>query len=229
MLTKGTKSVGRGMPLQGGGRLAWFAIPVSAAAALVVVSAAMAADLDPLQELRQREAQRSVESLRQSTALPDAKVDLRIISQDLTAALQLIGEQAGVRVVLEKGMSGQLRNVRIEGSLRQALDQISERSGAIWWWDGTAVRLANRSNAVERSIQMSSPEILFQAAKDLGYPTQVLDYAFDRTSGLVRVSGPAEIVREIEELATRLRQRLSRVPVTRYGNTAVVPVGGGQR
>lgn len=191
--------------------------------ALVAVSSAAAADLVPLVVARAERV--AGDDLRQVSSLPDARIDLRILSQDLSATLQLIGEQAGVRVVMDKALGGKIMDVSLKGSLRDALDQIAERGGAVWWWDGTAVRLADRRNAVERSIQMNSPEILFQAAKDLGYPTHVLDYAFDRTSGLVRVSGPAEIVREMEDLATRLRQRLSRVPVTRYGSTAVVSVG----
>lgn len=158
---------------------------------------------------------------------PDKTLTLYVKSQDLRTALQLISEVADIRVILLDDISVRVEKMRLQGTVQEVLDKLADETGLVWWWDGSAVRAADRRKVVERSIKFpADPEFLIEAAVALGLPVKVVDYRYDRASGLLRVSGPAEVVGQIEDLASGLREKLGRAQVTRYGNTSQVPLSG---
>ena len=150
--------------------------------------------------------------------LRTTRVDIRVINIDLVRTMGLLGEQSKINIVLARGLNAPLKRQRLHGSLDKVLDKIAGQVGTVWWWSGNEVHMANRSDAVTRSIDFPYMKNLVEAAKRLCLPVEAIEFREAHAGGLLRVSGPGGVVREIEDLAKSLRESFGRAKFTKYGH-----------
>ncbi len=147
-------------------------------------------------------------------------IDIAVVRQSLAGVLDTIAEQAKVTVTIEKGMTGSLANLRLQGPLRMCMDEIASRVGAVWWWRGRELRIASRRNSVTRTIKSRNAAALMTAGSDLGLPVHVLAVQKASGLGMLRITGPAALVADVETLAADVDKQLGSVQMLRYGKSA---------
>ncbi len=154
-------------------------------------------------------------------SLLTAQVDIRVISLDLVATMRLLGKQTKVNMALSSGLKGTLKRQHLKGPLNSVLDDIADQVGTVWWWSGDEIRMTGRSDTLTRSIEFPSMSDLVDAAKRLCLPVEAVQFRNSRPGGLIRVSGPSDVVREIEDLVKSLRASYGRARITEYGQQRV--------
>jgi hypothetical protein len=156
--------------------------------------------------------------------LDDNRVQMVVAQQDLAKTLEILSEQTQLKFTMSKGLKGTTSRLRIDGTGRAALDAVANQVGAIWWWNGSEVRLAARNDTVSHSIKARDIDYAISSARGLGMPMDLL--AISKPSGRqnVRVSGPSGLVADFEALNEEISGRLSNINVTRFGRRRVVKV-----
>jgi hypothetical protein len=156
--------------------------------------------------------------------LDDNRVQIVVAQQELTKTLEILSEQTGLKLTASKGLKGSTTRLRIDGTGRAALDAVANQVGAVWWWNGSEVRLAARNDIVSHSVKARDIDYAVSSARALGLPMDML--AISKPSGRqnVRVSGPAGLVADFEALNEEISGRLSNVSLTKFGRRRVVKV-----
>jgi hypothetical protein len=156
--------------------------------------------------------------------LDDNRVQMVVAQQDLAKTLEILSEQTQLKFTMSKGLKGTTSRLRIDGTGRAALDAVTNQAGAIWWWNGSDIRLAARYDTVSHSIKARDIDYTISSARSLGLPMDML--AISKPSGRqnVRVSGPSGLVADFEALNEEISGRLSNVSVTKFGRRRVVKV-----
>ena len=139
------------------------------------------------------------------------------MTHDIKGTLELIGQASGIPIVISRKLKGRMKGLELQGTLREALTTLAENNNAIWWWSGNGVRIVPRNTTVTRSIRFPSFEDLIETAKTLCLPVDAITYHSSYDAQYARVSGPAEVVSEIEKLAKSLRNSYANVTQLRYG------------
>lgn len=147
-------------------------------------------------------------------------IDVTVIRQPLAGVLETIAEQAKVTVTIEKGMTATLTDLRLKGTVRMCMDEIANRIGAVWWWRGQELRIASNRHSVTRTIKSRNAAALMGAAADLGFPVHVLGVKKASGLGMLRITGPAALVADVETLAADVDKQLNTVQMLRYGKNA---------
>ncbi len=145
------------------------------------------------------------------------QVDIRVLNLDLAKAMSLLAEQAKISIVLNRGLNARLKQQHLNGSLKSVLNNISAQVGTVWWWRDNELHMESRSDSVSRALEFPRLVDLVDAAKRLCLPVEALEFRQTKGGGLIRVSGPSGVVREVEDLAKSLRESYGRARVTRYG------------
>jgi hypothetical protein len=154
---------------------------------------------------------------RQARVVLDRPVDVFVLKQDLAPVVQSLAEQAGIRVTLGKGLSRPVSNLHLKGTAAEALDQLAETIGAVWWWSGTDVRLVDRSDLVTKTLKTRDFDRTLAAAKSLGIPVDLITMQKADGPGIVRMTGPSGLVTEVESLVKDVTEQDGKIHVTRYG------------
>jgi hypothetical protein len=156
--------------------------------------------------------------------LDDNRVQMVVAQQDLAKTLEILSEQTQLKFTMSKGLKGTTSRLRIDGTGRLAIDAVASQVGAVWWWNGSEVRLAARNDIVSHSVKARDIEYTISSARALGLPMELL--AISKPSGRqnVKVSGPAGLVADFEALNEEISGRLSNVSVTKFGRRRVVKV-----
>jgi hypothetical protein len=68
---------------------------------------------------------------------PDARFatltfDLKILKQPVAVAVDVISKQAGTTAVLDKSLARDIERLELRGSLREAMDTLSQRADLVW-------------------------------------------------------------------------------------------------
>lgn len=158
------------------------------------------------------------------TGLDDNRVQMVVAQQDLSKTLEILSEQTQLKFTMSKGLKGTTTRLRIDGTGRTALDAVANQVGAVWWWNGSEVRLAARNDIVSRSIKARDIDYTVTSAREMGLPMDML--AISKPSGRqnVRVSGPSGLVADFETLNEEISGRLSSVSLTKFGRRRVVKI-----
>ena len=157
--------------------------------------------------------------------LDDYRVQMVVAQQDLTKTLEILSEQTQLRITVSKGLKGTTARLRIDGTGRVALNAIANQVGAVWWWNGSEVRLAARNDTVTQSFKARDIESAIRAARDLGMPIDLLTISKPSVVRQnVRVSGPAGLVTDFEALNEEISGRLANINVTKFGRRRVVKI-----
>lgn len=190
----------------------------SRSAALMLLSAALIVGAS------QRGSATDVSEPSSGTQVLDTKpIEMTILQMDLLKALELLSEQAQVKITLAKGLTGQVSNLRIYGSLRTALDEISEKVGAVWWWNGSEIRMAHRADVTTRTMNIRAYDQLMATAREIGFPLELLTVT--RVAGKsLRVSGPTGILGDFEALNEEVNKQLRHITIIGYGRRKSVTV-----
>jgi hypothetical protein len=156
--------------------------------------------------------------------LDDNRVQMVVAQQDLAKTLEMLSEQTQLKFTVSKGLKGTTSRLRIDGSGRTALDAVANQVGAVWWWNGSEVRLAQRNDIVTHSVKARDIDYAISTARDMGLPMDLL--AISKPSGRqnVRISGPAGLVADFETLNEEISGRLSSISMTRFGRRRLVKV-----
>jgi hypothetical protein len=156
--------------------------------------------------------------------LDDNRIQMVVAQQDLAKTLEILSEQTGLKFTASKGLKGTTSRLRIDGTGRAALNAVANQVGAVWWWNGSEIRLAARSDIVSHSVKARDIDYAVSSARAIGLPMDML--AISKPSGRqnVRVSGPAGLVADFEALNEELSGRLSNVNLTKFGRRRVVKV-----
>jgi hypothetical protein len=203
--------------------VATFARSVSIAALLPLLAASMAGSAlgQPAGQSRPFRAA-AADPTPFVPGLDDNRVQMVVAQQDLSRTLEMLSEQTQLKFTMSKGLKGTTSRLRIDGTGRAALNAVASQAGAVWWWNGSEVRLAPRSDTVSRNIKARDLDALVSSARDIGLPIDLL--AISKASGRqnVRVSGPAGLVADFEALNEDVSGRLSSVNMTKFGRRRVV-------
>jgi hypothetical protein len=156
--------------------------------------------------------------------LDDNRVQMVVAQQDLAKTLEMLSEQTQLKFTVSKGLKGTTSRLRIDGSGRTALDAVANQVGAVWWWNGSEVRLAQRNDIVTHSVKARDIDYTISTAREMGLPMDLL--AISKPSGRqnVRISGPAGLVADFETLNEEISGRLSNISMTRFGRRRLVKV-----
>jgi hypothetical protein len=156
--------------------------------------------------------------------LDDNRVQMVVAQQDLSKTLEILSEQTQLKFTMSKGLKGTTSRLRIDGTGRAALNAVANQVGAVWWWNGSEVRLAARNDIVSHSVKARDIDYTISTARDMGLPMDML--AISKPSGRqnVRVSGPAGLVADFEALNEEISGRLSNVSLTKFGRRRVVKI-----
>jgi hypothetical protein len=160
----------------------------------------------------------------QVPGLDDNRVQMVVAQQDLAKTLEILSEQTQLKFTMSKGLKGTTSRLRIDGTGRAAVDAVASQVGAVWWWNGSEVRLAARNDIVSHNVKARDIDYTISSARALGLPMDLL--AISKPSGRqnVRVSGPAGLVADFEALNEEISGRLSNVSLTKFGRRRVVKV-----
>jgi hypothetical protein len=156
--------------------------------------------------------------------LDDNRVQMVVAQQDLSKTLEILSEQTQLKFTMSKGLKGTTTRLRIDGTGRAALNAVANQVGAVWWWNGSEVRLAARNDIVSHSVKARDIDYTISTARDMGLPMDML--AISKPSGRqnVKVSGPAGLVADFEALNEEISGRLSNVSLTKFGRRRVVKI-----
>jgi type II secretory pathway component GspD/PulD (secretin) len=154
--------------------------------------------------------------------LDDNRVQMVVASQDLTKTLEVLSEQTQLKFSISKGLKGTTSRLRIDGTGRAALDAVANQVGAVWWWNGSEVRLAPRSDIITKSLKARDIEYTVATARELGLPMNLLTISKPSGRQNVRVSGPSGLVSDFETLNEEISTRLSNVSLTKFGRRRLV-------
>jgi hypothetical protein len=171
---------------------------------------------------RQSKSPSRVEPSAYVPGLDDNRVQIIVASQDLTKTLEVLSEQTQLKFVAAKGLKGTTSRLRIDGSGRTALDAVANQVGAVWWWNGSEVRLAPRSDTVSRSIKARDIDLALDTARGVGLPVELLTISKPSIGQTVRISGPTALVSDFETINDEISGRLSTVSLTKFGRRRVV-------
>jgi hypothetical protein len=154
--------------------------------------------------------------------LDDNRVQMVVASQDLTKTLEVLSEQTQLKFTMSKGLKGTTSRLRIDGTGRAALDAVASQVGAVWWWNGSEVRLAPRNDILTKSLKARDIDYVTETARDMGLPIDLLSISKPSGRQNVRVSGPAGLVTDFETLNEEISGRLSSVSLTKFGRRRLV-------
>jgi hypothetical protein len=148
-------------------------------------------------------------------------VEVRVLRQDLAQVLQAVAEQAGFKVTLGKGLARPISDLHLKGEARAALDQLAEKSGAVWWWTGSDIRFVDKSEQITKTLKGRDLNLTFESARTLGIPIDLVAVQRSEVPGLVRVTAPTAIVEDLEALSKDVAEQVNRIQMIRYGRRRV--------
>jgi type II secretory pathway component GspD/PulD (secretin) len=156
---------------------------------------------------------------------PDARFatltfDLKILKQPVAVAVDVISKQAGTTAVLDKSLARDIERLELRGSLREAMDTLSQRADLVWWWDGSSLRVADNRKKITRNITFPDAVALADEAEAVCLPTNAVQIVAPNRGDVVRVTGPRTVVNQISDLANSLRTKYENINVTRYGKSS---------
>jgi hypothetical protein len=154
--------------------------------------------------------------------LDDNRVQIVVAQQELSKTLEILSEQTQLKFTMSKGLKGTTSRLRIDGTGRMALNAVASQVGAVWWWNGSEVRLAPRNDTVTHNIRARDLEATLSAARDAGLPMDLLAISKPSARQNVKVSGPAGLVADFEALNEEISGRLANVNLTKFGRRRVV-------
>lgn len=132
-------------------------------------------------------------------AASDEKVDLAL--RDLT-------RQTGISVITSNEVNGTITINNTDGSIMDILNSISEQVNAVWWFDGSAVRVEPSSVLTSRMIALDGINVahLQQQLRAVRMADSKFPLVADPDASMVRVAGPAGYVDAVEALALHLAE-----------------------
>jgi hypothetical protein len=154
--------------------------------------------------------------------LDDVRVQMLVSQQSLTKTLEVISEQTQLKITVSKGLAASTSRLRIDGTGRMALDAVANQAGAIWWWNGSEVRMVPRNDIVAHSVKARDIDYAVATARQMGLPMDMVVVSKPSGRQTVRISGPAGLLADFEALNDEIGGRLSNVSVTKFGKRRVV-------
>jgi hypothetical protein len=145
-----------------------------------------------------------------------------VSQQSLTKTLEVISEQTQLKITVSKGLAANTSRLRIDGTGRMALDAVANQAGAIWWWNGSEVRMVPRNDIVAHSVKARDIDYAVATARQMGLPMDMVVVSKPSGRQTVRISGPAGLLADFEALNDEIGGRLSNVSVTKFGKRRVV-------
>lgn len=147
--------------------------------------------------------------------LSRASLDLAIIDVSVVDALRLVSEQSGLSIVIDDALTGQISGLVLKGSVVDGLDRIAAEADGIWWWTGRSAKMIGVGAYTEELLDFPDFTLLRSGIEALCIPTEPLAFSRAAGTGLIKVAGPPELVREVAELAETMEERYGRVRFVR--------------
>ncbi|SMO45689.1 hypothetical protein [Paracoccus laeviglucosivorans] len=126
-------------------------------------------------------------------------VRIEAMLQDLTAKTQ-------VPVIPSETLGGTVSMSSPDGTLRDALGEISRQAGAIWWFDGRAVHVEPAANMVSRLIGLDGFTVqdLRDQMREIGLEDPQYPLRAGPDAEMARVVAPRGYVDAVAELAAHM-------------------------
>ncbi|TWI35147.1 type III secretion protein C [Paracoccus sulfuroxidans] len=135
------------------------------------------------------------------------EVGVEAMLQDLTRKTQ-------VPVIVSKPIGGKLTLSNQDGSVRDALNMMSDQGQGIWWFDGSAVHVEPPGSIVSQLIGLDGITVtqLRDQMRAVGLENEQFPLRADANAEMVRIVAPQGYVDAVAELITHMVE--SRNPET---------------
>jgi hypothetical protein len=153
----------------------------------------------------------------QVPGLDDTRIQMVVAQQDLIKTLEMLSEQTQLKITVSKGLKGVTSRLRLDGTGRAALNAVADQAGAIWWWNGSEIRLAARNDIVSQTAKGRDVAQAAAAARDLGLPMDLITISRATGSQNVRITGPSGLVTDFAALNDDIYAQMSSINLTKFG------------
>jgi hypothetical protein len=149
--------------------------------------------------------------------LDDTRIQMVVAQQDLIRTLEMLSEQTRLKITVSKGLKGTTSRLRIDGTGRAALNAVADQAGAIWWWNGSEIRLAARNDMASQTVKGRDIAQAAAAGRDLGLPMDLITISRATGSQNVKITGPAGLVADFAALNEDVYSQMSSINLTKFG------------
>lgn len=134
-----------------------------------------------------------------------ATVHVQLDGKDLKDVLRDFAASQGIAASIAPNVSGTVTG-RFDLSPQRFLDTLSSTFGFVWFYDGNVLSISSSNDVTRQVLQLDHSEIgqLRSTLKQIGLDDPRFPLTYDPVSGTVLVSGPAQYVQMIADVAQRL-------------------------
>ncbi|AJK48327.1 type III secretion system outer membrane ring subunit SctC [Burkholderia plantarii] len=134
-----------------------------------------------------------------------ATVHVQLDGKDLKDVLRDFAASQGIAASIAQNVQGTVTG-RFDLSPQRFLDTLASTFGFIWFYDGNVLSISSSNDVTRQVLQLDHSEIgaLRSTLKQIGLDDPRFPLSYDSTSGTVLVSGPAQYVQMIADVAARL-------------------------